>query len=115
MRRLSRQNTMRREMLIKNCATSTVLGINRTQDASLCALRGAELLGAVQKERITRRKHHWGALGDFTGVYSNLDFLQVPIDLVVECFSSDPQSSQVEVLHSELKRALHFRGEPRII
>ena len=41
-----------------------VLGINRTQDASICLMQGSRLLWAIQKERLTRHKHHWGKLGD---------------------------------------------------
>src|SRR5438067_67118 len=37
-----------------------VLGINRTQDASVCLMQDSHLLWAVQKERLTRRKHDWG-------------------------------------------------------
>ena len=46
-----------------------VLGINRTQDASVCLMQGSRLLWAIQKERLTRRKHHWGKVGDFRDHY----------------------------------------------
>ena len=31
-----------------------VLGINRTQDASICLMHGSQLVWAIQKERLTR-------------------------------------------------------------
>lgn len=34
-----------------------VLGVNRTQDASICLMRGSQLEWAIQKERLTRQKH----------------------------------------------------------
>lgn len=46
-----------------------VLGMNRTQDASVCLMRGSQLLWAIQKERLTRRKHHRGARGDVRDFY----------------------------------------------
>ena len=37
-----------------------VLGINRNQDASICLMHGSQLVWAIQKERLTRQKHHRG-------------------------------------------------------
>ncbi|WP_288379405.1 carbamoyltransferase C-terminal domain-containing protein [uncultured Massilia sp.] len=69
-----------------------VLGINRIQDASICLMQGAHLAWAIQKERITRRKHHWGTPGDLRDHYCpRLPGLDRPIDIVVECFSSDEE------------------------
>ncbi len=45
-----------------------VLGVNRTQDASICLMRGSQLSWAIQKERLTRQKHHWGRTGDVSGI-----------------------------------------------
>lgn len=55
-------------------------------------LRGRRCLGRVQlqKERVTRRKHHWGRLGDLPNLYvPRLRQLAEPVDDVVECYSSD--------------------------
>ena len=46
---------------------------------------------SLQKERITRRKHHWGRLGDLPRYAERLSQLRQPVDLVVECFSSDDE------------------------
>lgn len=46
-----------------------ILGINRTQDASICLMRGSQLEWAMQKKRLTRQQHHWGRLGDLPDVY----------------------------------------------
>src|SRR4029079_19547667 len=67
-----------------------ILGINRTQDASVCLMHGQDVIWSIQKERLTRQKHHWGAVGDFRNVYcSRLPGLDRPVDVLVECFSSD--------------------------
>ena len=63
-----------------------VLGLNRAADASMCLMDGLGLLISIQKERCTRRKHHWGSLGDIKDVYiPSVLQLRAPIDLVVEC------------------------------
>ena len=61
-------------------------------------MRGSRMELCIQKERLTRRKHHWGAVGDFRNIYARrLPALRQPIDVLVECFSSD---REVEKLHS---------------
>ena len=66
-----------------------VVGINRTQDGSVAVATDA-MVYSLQKERLTRRKHHWGRLGDLPKLYlPALPALREPVDLVVECFSSD--------------------------
>lgn len=93
----------------------TVLGINRTQDASIC-LVGDDTLVSIQKERLTRRKHHWGGLGDFKDYYAErLPSLREPVDLVVECFSSDAEFKNLEEYDRELREVIRYRGEPRKI
>ena len=68
----------------------TVLGVNRTQDASICLMRGSRVICSIQKERLTRQKHHWGKLNDFRNVYAReLPGVDQPIDVLVECYSSD--------------------------
>lgn len=69
-----------------------VVGINRTQDGSIAVARGSTELVSLQKERITRRKHHWGRLGDLPDRYlPRLPLLREPVDLVVEGYSSDSE------------------------
>jgi carbamoyltransferase len=80
-----------------------VLGINRTQDASVCLMQGSHLLWAIQKERLTRHKHHWGKLGDFRDFYGpRLPWPEQPVDVVVECFSSDEEIAHAERYDAEL-------------
>ena len=67
-----------------------VLGVNRTQDASVCLMHGSDVVYAIQKERLTRQKHHWGKLDDFRKTYlAHLPDLNKPIDVLVECYSSE--------------------------
>lgn len=92
----------------------TVLGVNRTQDASVCLMRGSQVLCAIQKERLTRRKHHWGKLEDFRNVYmSGLPVLSRPIDALVECYSSDPEIANLPAYEQELVEALTFAPDCR--
>lgn len=80
-----------------------VLGINRTQDASVCLMQGSRLLWAIQKERLTRSKHDWGRLGDFRDHYGpRLPWPERPIEAVVECFSSDEEVRKLAQYDEEL-------------
>ncbi|HSN88857.1 MAG TPA: carbamoyltransferase C-terminal domain-containing protein [Thermoanaerobaculia bacterium] len=93
----------------------TVLGINRTQDASICLLRGQEIIWNIQKERITRVKRHWGALDDLRDCYlPRLPELSEPVDLVVECYSSDPEVRNLSTYRTEIDELIRFRGAPRV-
>jgi carbamoyltransferase len=86
-----------------------VLGVNRTQDASICLMHGSQLVWAIQKERLTRRKHHWGKPGDFRDFYlPRLPALARPIDVLVECFSSDAEVNQLPLYEAELAETLQF-------
>lgn len=86
-----------------------VLGVNRTQDASICLMHGSQLVWAIQKERLTRHKHHWGRLGDMGQVYlPRLAGLERPIDVLVECFSSDPEHGKLAAYERELAETLDF-------
>jgi carbamoyltransferase len=91
-----------------------VLGINRTQDASVCLMRGSQLAWAIQKERLTRHKHHWGRSGDVAGIYvPRLPGLEQPLDVLVECYSSDAELDHLAAYEAELAStltlALHCR------
>jgi carbamoyltransferase len=85
----------------------TVLGINRTQDASICLMRGSQILCSIQKERLTRRKHHWGKPGDVREIYvRRLAELDRPIDALVECYSSDAEIDHLALYEQELSETL---------
>ena len=85
----------------------TVVGINRTQDGSIAVTRGGATMHSLQKERVTRRKHHWGRLGDLPERYvPRLPQLREPVDLVVECFSSDTEVERLEEYRAELRASL---------
>ncbi|WP_214364480.1 carbamoyltransferase [Pseudonocardia sp. H11422] len=96
-------------------AAPTVVGINRTQDASICIARGPSTLYSLQKERITRRKHHWGRLRDLPDLYApRLPQLRDPVDLVVECYSSDTEIDNLDTYRDELADVLTFRDHVRV-
>lgn len=89
-----------------------ILGINRTQDASVCLLRGSQLEWAIQKERLTRQKHHWGRTGDVPDIYvPRLPGLEQPIDVLVECYSSDAELDNLATYERELATALTLAPE----
>lgn len=92
----------------------TVVGINRTQDASIAVARG-ESVYSIQKERISRRKHHWGRLGDLPERYlPRMPLLREPVDLVVECYSSDAEIEHLDAYHDELRESLDLRSDAGI-
>src|SRR6185437_1223789 len=86
-----------------------VLGVNRTQDASICLMHGSQVVYAIQKERLTRRKHHWGRLDDFRNAYTpHLPELGKPIDVLVECYSSDSEIKNLSAYEQEMAEILKF-------
>ena len=94
----------------------TVVGINRTQDASISVARGDRHVASLQKERITRRKHHWGRLGDVERLYvPSFPELREPVDLVVECYSSDSEVEHLGAYQAELEANLAFRNGRRSV
>jgi carbamoyltransferase len=91
-----------------------VLGVNRTQDASVCLMRGSTLRWAIQKERLTRIKHHWGRLGDIADHYAaRLPGLNQPIDVLVECYSSDAEIDNLSAYQRELAATLTLAPDAR--
>lgn len=69
--------------------TPVVLGINYDQHASICLMHGARVQWAIQKERLTRRRHHRGAPGDIGTLYlPRLSGLERPLDVLVECHAA---------------------------
>lgn len=87
-----------------------VVGVNRTQDGSICVLDGSSVVCCIQKERLSRQKHHWGRLGDLRDFYRNaiagLD--ERPVDALVECFSSDREIERLDQYDDELRETLKF-------
>ncbi len=93
-----------------------VLGINRTQDGSICLISAGRLVFAIQKERLTRQKHDWGKLGDVSKLYAPLlQKFAEPIDLVVECYSSDVEFNKLADYREELYKTIRFRNEAEIV
>ncbi|WON72768.1 carbamoyltransferase [Nitrosospira sp. Is2] len=91
-----------------------VLGVNRTQDASICLMRGSQVVYAIQKERLTREKHHWGKLDDFRNIYMpHLPDLKRPIDVLVECYSSDTEIKNLSAYEQELAETLTISPDCR--
>jgi carbamoyltransferase len=91
-----------------------VLGVNRTQDASVCLMHGSDVVYAIQKERLTRQKHHWGKLDDFRKTYlAHLPDLNKPIDVLVECYSSDTEIKNLSAYEQELAETLSFSPDCR--
>jgi len=87
--------------------TPVVLGINRSQDASICLMHGSHLAWAIQKERLTRRKHHWGKPGDLRDHYlPRLSGLERPVDIVIECYPSDEAFQNLPQYEDELAATL---------
>lgn len=93
-----------------------VVGINRTQDGSVAVTRGGDTMYSLQKERLSRRKHHWGRLGDLPNLYRGvLPWLDEPVDLVVEGWSSDAEQERIAEYHAELRDTLQLRPHARIV
>lgn len=96
--------------------TPTVIGINRTQDAAIAVAPGASSVYSIQKERITRRKHHWGRLGDVADRYiPRMPLLRDPVDLVVQCYSSDAEIENVGAYRDELAASLTLTPAAEIV
>lgn len=94
----------------------TVVGINRTQDGSIALTRGRSSMYSLQKERVSRRKHHWGRLGDLPNLYlPQLPLLKEPIDVVVECFSSDSEIENLDAYRAELRGALNIKDDGQLV
>lgn len=85
-----------------------VLGLNRTSDASFCLLRGNEVLALGRKERLNRKKHAWGSLGDLALYCDSHQAFGQPIAAIVECFSSDPERSKLKEYRKELDANLRL-------
>ena len=83
-----------------------ILGINRTQDGSISIFEGGNHIMSIHKERLSKRKHHWGRLGDIGLYKKHIPAFSRPYDLIVECWSADDEISKKEQYHEELKKEL---------
>jgi len=92
-----------------------ILGINRTQDATISIFEGGNHVMSIHKERLTKRKHHWGRLGDISLYKNHIPLVNRPYDLVVECWSADDEISKKEQYHEELRNELPLKENTRII
>ncbi|HYD95580.1 MAG TPA: carbamoyltransferase C-terminal domain-containing protein [Noviherbaspirillum sp.] len=91
-----------------------ILGVNRTQDASICLMEGSRMVFAIQKERLTRYKHHWGKVDDFRKVYvPQLPALDGAIDVLVECYSSDSEIGNLAAYEQELAETIRLAPDCR--
>ncbi|HEX4813527.1 MAG TPA: carbamoyltransferase C-terminal domain-containing protein [Nonomuraea sp.] len=81
-----------------------VVGVNRTRDGSIAIARGRSEIHSLQKERMSRRRHHGGRLGDLPRHYlPRLPRLAGPVDLIVEGYSADPELADLPAYHRELR------------
>jgi carbamoyltransferase len=85
---------------------NTVIGINRTQDASISMFSGGTHVLSIQKERLTKEKHAWGKPGDLALYLDKLPQLQEPTDVLIECFSSDKELENSRIYEEEIAQLL---------
>jgi carbamoyltransferase len=70
---------------------------------------------SIHKERLTKRKHHWGRLGDMKLYKEKIPVVDRPYDLVVECWSADTEREKMEQYHEELRTVLNLKPNARIV
>ena len=92
-----------------------ILGVNRTQDGSISIFEGSEHIMSIHKERLSKRKHHWGRLGDMNLYKKNIPFVERPYDMIVECWSADDEVSKKEEYHQELRKEFPLKENAKII
>lgn len=94
-----------------------VVGINRTQDGSIAVTRGGATMVSLQKERVSRRKHHWGRLGDLPTLYlPRMPFIaDEPVDLVVEGYASDAELDNLDAYREELRETLTLSENAQVV
>jgi carbamoyltransferase len=93
----------------------SILGINRTQDGTISIFEGGKHIMSIHKERLTKRKHHWGRLGDMKLYKERIPAVDRPFDLVVECWSADTEREKKEQYHEELRTILNLKPNARIV
>ena len=92
-----------------------ILGINRTQDATISIFEGGNHVMSIHKERLTKRKHHWGRVGDISLYKKHIPMVSRPYDLIVECWSADDERAKKDQYHEELRNELPLKENTRII
>ncbi|WP_406673954.1 carbamoyltransferase C-terminal domain-containing protein [Nonomuraea sp. N2-4H] len=71
---------------------------------------------SLQKERISRRKHHWGRLGDLSDRYlPAMPLLKEPVDLVVEGYSSDTEIEHAVAYQQEVRETLGLKDGAQVV
>lgn len=70
---------------------------------------------SIHKERLTKRKHHWGRLGDIRLYKEHIPSVDRPYDLIVECWSADDEIAKKKQYHEELRKELPLKQDTRII
>ncbi|MEV0620440.1 carbamoyltransferase C-terminal domain-containing protein [Nonomuraea sp. NPDC050404] len=72
---------------------------------------------SLQKERISRHKHHWGRLGDLPDRYlPTMPLLKEPVDLVVEGYSCDTDIEHAGAYQEEVRKTLSLKeGAPIVL
>ncbi|MDB5109991.1 MAG: carbamoyltransferase [Mucilaginibacter sp.] len=96
-------------------SSPAILGINRTQDGTISIFDGSKHVMSIHKERLTKRKHHWGRLGDMQLYKEHIPEVDRPYDLVVECWSADDEYQKKEQYHEELRTVLNLKPKAEII
>ncbi|MCW3106601.1 MAG: Carbamoyltransferase, partial [Segetibacter sp.] len=76
---------------------------------------GGKHVMSIHKERLTKRKHHWGRLGDMKLYKERIPTVDREYDLVVECWSADDEREKMEQYHEELKTVLNLKPTARIV
>lgn len=93
-----------------------VVGINRTQDGSIAVAVGESGMYSLQKERVSRREHHWGRLGDLPDRYvPAMPLLKERVDLVVEGYAADTEIEHAGAYEQETRQALGLGDETPIV
>ncbi|MFI6631543.1 carbamoyltransferase C-terminal domain-containing protein [Nonomuraea fuscirosea] len=71
---------------------------------------------SLQKERVSRREHHWGRLGDLPDRYvPAMPLLKERVDLVVEGYAADTEIEHAGAYEQETRQALGLGDETPIV
>ncbi|MEW7848418.1 carbamoyltransferase N-terminal domain-containing protein [Massilia aurea] len=77
-------------------------------------MHGAHVQWAIQKERLTRHRHHWGRPGDVRDLYlPRLPGLERPIDVMVECAAFGHDTNLLPQHDVALDHTLTLRHDAR--
>ncbi|WP_346108521.1 carbamoyltransferase C-terminal domain-containing protein [Nonomuraea maheshkhaliensis] len=71
---------------------------------------------SLQKERVSRREHHWGRLGDLPDRYvPAMPLLKERVDLVVEGYAADTEIEHAGAYEQETRQTLGLGDETPIV